>query len=299
MNPNITPTFTAVNPICSGQTLSALPTTSNNGITGTWSPALNNTATTEYTFTPSVGQCATITTLTITVNPNITPTFTAVNPICSGQTLSALPTTSNNGITGTWSPALNNTATTEYTFTPSVGQCATITTLTITVNTTPTPTGDNIQSFSVDNLNDVTLANLVVQPSNVIWYGTLLDALSGTNPLSLGTILENGENYFAVLVVNGCPSEPFEVSVNVTLGVNTFEEVALVAYPSPTRGLVYLNSKIDMINVSVFATTGQILTKQVVNATNHVVDLSGFENGIYYLRLEFKNGGKTIKIIKN
>src|SRR4030095_9694336 len=136
----VTPTFTAVAPICSGATLAALPTTSNNGITGTWSPALDNTATTTYTFTPTAGQCATTTILVITVNPNITPTFTAVAPICSGATLAALPTTSNNGITGTWSPALNNTATTTYTFTPTAGQCATTTTLTITVNPQVTPT---------------------------------------------------------------------------------------------------------------------------------------------------------------
>src|SRR6185295_9087951 len=122
----ITPTFNAVAPICSGATLSPLPTSSTNAtpITGSWSPSLNNTATTTYTFTPTAGQCATTATLTITVNPNITPTFNAVAPICSGATLSALPTTSNNGITGTWSPALNNTATTIYTFTPTAGQCA-------------------------------------------------------------------------------------------------------------------------------------------------------------------------------
>src|SRR5204863_2944144 len=126
VNPNITPTFNAVAPICSGATLSPLPTSSTNAtpINGSWSPVMNNTATTTYTFTPTVGQCATTTTLTITVNPNITPTFTAVTPICSGGTLSALPTTSNNGITGTWSPVLNNTATTIYTFTPTIGLCA-------------------------------------------------------------------------------------------------------------------------------------------------------------------------------
>src|SRR6185437_5091721 len=102
VNQKVTPTFAAVAPICSGATLAALPTTSTNNITGTWSPALNNTATTTYTFTPTAGQCAIPTTLTITVNPNITPAFNAVAPICSGATLSALPTTSNNGITGTW-----------------------------------------------------------------------------------------------------------------------------------------------------------------------------------------------------
>jgi gliding motility-associated-like protein len=82
VNPNVTPTFNAVAPICAGATLSALPTTSTNGITGTWSPALNNTATTTYTFTPSAGQCATTSTLTITVNPN----FSSVQNItqCSG-----------------------------------------------------------------------------------------------------------------------------------------------------------------------------------------------------------------------
>jgi hypothetical protein len=64
-----TPTFAAVAPICSGAILSALPILSENGINGTWSPALNNTTTTIYTFTPLAGQCATIANLTITVNP--------------------------------------------------------------------------------------------------------------------------------------------------------------------------------------------------------------------------------------
>ena len=140
VNPVVTPTFNAVAPICAGAPLSALPTTSLNGITGTWSPALNNTATTTYTFTPTAGFCANTATRTITVNPIVTPTFAAVSPICSGATLAAFPTTSLNGITGTWSPAPNNTATTTYTFTPTAGLCASTTTRTITVNPNVTPT---------------------------------------------------------------------------------------------------------------------------------------------------------------
>jgi hypothetical protein len=85
-----TPTFTQIPAICSGASLSALTTTSNNGYTGTWSPALNNTATTTYTFTPGAGQCANTATMTITVNTNVTPTFTQVPAICSGASLSNL-----------------------------------------------------------------------------------------------------------------------------------------------------------------------------------------------------------------
>ncbi len=134
VNP-LTATFDPVAPICSGGTLAALPTTSSNGVTGTWSPIINNTATTTYTFTPTAGQCdITPTNLTIVVNPLIA-TFDPVAPICSGDILADLPTTSTNGITGTWSPPINNTATTTYTFTPTSAQCATTpATLTIAVN---------------------------------------------------------------------------------------------------------------------------------------------------------------------
>src|SRR5690606_31224065 len=106
----ITPTFAQVAPICSGGSFT-LPNTSDNGYTGTWAPAINNAATTLYTFTPTAGQCVTTTTMTVTVDPQITPTFTQVAAICSGGSFT-LPTTSDNGFTGTWSPAINNTATT-------------------------------------------------------------------------------------------------------------------------------------------------------------------------------------------
>src|SRR4029077_12403948 len=140
INPNVLPTFAAVGPFCSGAVIPALPTTSIEGITGTWAPAINNTATTTYTFTPAAGQCATTATLIITITPNVTPTFAAVGPYCSGAVIPALPTTSTNGITGTWAPAINNTATTTYTFAPAAGQCATTATLIITITPNVTPT---------------------------------------------------------------------------------------------------------------------------------------------------------------
>ena len=130
-----TPTFNQVAPICPGVALANLPTTSNNGVTGTWFPNMNNLTTTTYTFTPSPGLCSGAVQMTIQIlSPTITPTFASVAPICPNGTLLNLPTTSNNGITGSWSPALNNTATTLYTFTPDIAQCALTTNLSIIVN---------------------------------------------------------------------------------------------------------------------------------------------------------------------
>jgi gliding motility-associated-like protein len=149
VNAPITPTFSQVAPICAGDVFT-LPTTSIEGVTGTWSPATNNTATTEYLFTPAAGQCATTSTMTVIVDDQITPDFTQVAPICAGETFT-LPTTSTNGITGTWSPAINNAATTEYTFTPAAGQCATTATMTVMVNTPTTPTFNQIGPFCEGN----------------------------------------------------------------------------------------------------------------------------------------------------
>ena len=161
VNPIITPFFSAVNPICSGDTLSNLPSTSSNGVTGTWSPAMNNTVTTNYTFTPDAGQCAVTSSIDIVVNPIITPSFSVVNPICSGDTLPNLPSTSSNSITGTWSPAMNNTATTNYTFTPDAGQCAENANMTIEVNSDTAPTFTQIPAIcSGDALSELlTISN--------------------------------------------------------------------------------------------------------------------------------------------
>ncbi|MCO5231931.1 MAG: M43 family zinc metalloprotease [Chitinophagales bacterium] len=158
VNSKTTPTFTQIQPICQGENIN-LPTYSNEQISGTWSPAVNSNATTTYTFTPNAGQCANSTTMTVTVNGKITPTFTQIQPICQGENIN-LPTYSNEQISGTWSPAVNTNATTTYTFTPNAGQCANTATMTVIVNGKTTPTFTQIQPVCQgENINLPTYSN--------------------------------------------------------------------------------------------------------------------------------------------
>lgn len=124
VNPILTPTFASVGPFCDGAAIPGFPATSLNGVTGAWSPTINNTQTTTYTFTPNSGNCAVTTTSTVVVNPILTPLFSVVGPFCSGETIPALPISSLNGVPGTWSPIINNTQTATYTFTPAPSACA-------------------------------------------------------------------------------------------------------------------------------------------------------------------------------
>jgi hypothetical protein len=148
-----TPTTFAPIAICLGGTVPALPATSIEGFTGTWFPAaIDNTQAASYTFTPTSGQCAAIGTLNVTLNPQITATFNPIS-LCVGGVAPALPATSLEGFTGTWSPAtIDNTQTVTYTFTPTAGQCASAGTLTITPtpNVTPVfPLGTSLTACAV------------------------------------------------------------------------------------------------------------------------------------------------------
>ena len=97
-------------------------------------------------ITPHANGCTgSAATYSIAVNPNATPQFNAVPSSCSGAALNPLPTVSNNGITGVWTPGLNNMQTTEYTFHPDAGQCtsATLVKLTIAINSNVTYYADS------------------------------------------------------------------------------------------------------------------------------------------------------------
>ncbi|KAB1155099.1 T9SS type B sorting domain-containing protein, partial [Flavobacterium luteum] len=197
---SITPTFDPIT-ICLGAPLS-LPSASLNEITGVWSPAIDNTKTTEYTFTPTSGNCSTETKLTVDVNPNITPTFNPIAAICSGGALLPLPTSSLNGISGTWFPDLNNTSTTDYKFTPSVGQCATTKDLTITVNN---------PSVSITAGCIATNYTLEAIPSeNNVTYSWFKDNAIVNNQSANKLVVKDLGSYKVVINSDGCDAEAIE-----------------------------------------------------------------------------------------
>ena len=137
-----TPTFSLTDTYCEGQTTDPLPTTSTNGITGTWDAAqIDNMSSGNYTFTPDASQCANPFILNVTITPNATPTFILTDTYCEGETTDLLPLTSNNGITGTWNIGqIDNMNSGNYTFTHDGGQCANIYILNVTITPNINPT---------------------------------------------------------------------------------------------------------------------------------------------------------------
>ncbi|MBS1600856.1 MAG: gliding motility-associated C-terminal domain-containing protein [Bacteroidetes bacterium] len=208
---NVTPTFPTVpNSVCQNATAPTLPTTSNEGITGTWSPTTINTTTignSIYTFTPTSGQCAGPLSMTITVANGITPTFTGIpNLICQNSSAAALPTSSNEGVSGTWNPSSINTSTpgtSVYTFTPSGGSCASPTSISITVTSGLTPTFPTVPASVCQNGTAPSLP----AASN--------EGITGTwSPSSINTSTLGTSAYTFTPSAGSCSSP---VSVNITV----------------------------------------------------------------------------------
>ncbi|MCD0467277.1 T9SS type A sorting domain-containing protein [Flavobacterium sp. ENC] len=337
ITPLVVPTFTTIAAICQGTVLADLPTISNNGITGTWSPALNNQATTTYTFVPELNACATQTTLEIVVTPavvisktitacgsyvwdynglkytesgtysvagatacesatlNLTitplavPTFTAIAAICQGAVLEALPSVSNNGITGTWSPALNNQATTTYTFVPELNACAVQTTLEIVINPAIDASVDYSNGILSSNMPNAAYQWIDCANNNAIIPGAVNQTYT---PATSGT--------YSVVVTSGSCSATSDCIKVTTLGRPDFEAISdLRIYPNPSHDVFNIQIG-STAKVDVYDNLGKQIRSENVSEGTSKLDLSEYPTGMYFLKITNENNEvKTVKVLKN
>ncbi|MFD2908327.1 gliding motility-associated C-terminal domain-containing protein [Flavobacterium ardleyense] len=203
-NTSTIPTFDAIVPICENTTAPVLATTSTNGITGTWSPAVvSNVNSGIYTFTPTTGQCASPIDVSITVNAKTVPSFVSLAPVCAGDVAPVLPSTSNNGITGSWSPAIvDNMNSATYTFTPDTGQCASVATLNVQVLATCT-FGTIASAVLLDNCTTTPSGTFFNTTSGSQAIGAATDIFPNSN---LGTYVQASGN----LMFNGAELRTFK-----------------------------------------------------------------------------------------
>jgi surface protein len=225
---------------------------------------------------------------------SVTPQFNNSTTYCEGATIPSLQTTSQEGISGVWSPALNSSQTTTYTFVPTEGQCATTSTTTIDIAPAPILTGTENQSFNTNSK----LADIVVSPTNVIWYATSIDAANNSNQLPLNTILQNGFTYFAVNDNGQCRSRPFAVTVAFNLSVDANNFSSFKYYPNPVSSDLFISAKNSIKNVEVYNLLGQLLISKVFDETSISIDLKELPAATYLVKVQAENLSREFKIIK-
>jgi hypothetical protein len=209
----VTPNFTPVAAICAGGTLAALPTTSTNGITGTWAPALDNTQTTTYTFTPTSGLCASSTTMTITVNPLPSVIANSNSPFCAGQAINLTATDGfsayawsgpNSFSNATQNPSISNAQAINagtYTVTVTDGNGCQTTSSTV-VSLTTSPTAGSNSPVCVGG--ELTLSTN--SATSYSWSGPNSFTSSVQNPTVSASATTSMAGMYTVSVIGSCAS---------------------------------------------------------------------------------------------
>jgi uncharacterized protein (DUF2141 family) len=272
VTPSVIPTFTAVSPICTGGALAALPTTSNNGISGSWSPAINNTATTTYTFTPTAGQCASPTTMSITVNLNNTVTPASSSPtVCINTAITNITHTTTGatgigaatglpaGVSANWSGntiTISGTPTASGTFNysiPLTGGCGTVNatgTITVTPNNTVTPASSSPTvciNTAITNITHTTTGATGIGAATGLPAGVSANWSGNTITIS-GTPTASGTFNYSIPLTGGCGT----VNATGTITV-TPNNTVTPASSSPT---VCINTAITNITHTTTGATG-------------------------------------------
>jgi gliding motility-associated-like protein len=237
--------------------------------------------------------------IVLNVSAVLSPTFAGIGPYCQDTTAPLLPSTSTEGISGTWDPASISTAnvgSSTYTFTPTGSQCASTSQIVIVVNPLPgltmgpgitivsgtstllnvTVTGDikTYQWTPSIGLSDATIKDPVASPSSTTIY--TLDITDDNNCKNNGSIK---------ITVSGGTSKisvPNAFSPNGD-GINDIWSITgLSAYPGAT--------------VDVFNRYGQL----VFHSENNNQAWDGTVNGkpvpvaTYYYIIDPKNSEKKI-----
>lgn len=237
----------------------------------------------EYTevFTGNNG-CDSTSVVNVIVEPKLVPNFSPVAEICDGETLSSLPTTSLNGVTGTWSPALNNEQTTTYTFTPATGQCAEDASMTIIVNSNPVLSSNTTNPSC--GIADGEIVLTATDGDSPYTY-----SLGGNNQGANGTFTNLEAGSFTALVTddNGCSS---------TLVISLSNEDGPGITSQTTENPSCFGEEDGEITLTVSGGTGNLTYEwtdsfgTVVGNSNVLTDVG---NGVYQVTVTDENGCTT------
>uniref|UniRef100_UPI00260DEFB6 T9SS type A sorting domain-containing protein n=1 Tax=Flavobacterium sp. TaxID=239 RepID=UPI00260DEFB6 len=272
-----------------------------NFVSGCTTEVLNLTITPSTTNTTTASACDSY---TWTVN-GTTYTTSGTYNFVSGCTTEVLNLTITPNTTNTTDVAACNSYTwavngTTYTTSGTynfVSGCSTEI-LNLTINSVATPTGNSTQTLSVTNTNDATIADIVVSPTNVIWYGSSADALAGINALDPTTVVTTGSTYYAVSVSGTCSSSPLAVTITVELGTEDFNNLNFSYYPNPTSDILNIKYSEVISEVSVTNLLGQAIFTRNTNSTEIQIDLSSLPTATYLVKVTSDGKSKIVKVIK-
>jgi gliding motility-associated-like protein len=293
------------------------------GINGVWSPAIDNTQTMTYTFTPYAGQCASITTMTVALVSASDADFT-ISSYCNGVGAAPIVTGLPGGVFSFNPPVSDGAVIDATTGLISNGVAATTYIVQYTLTGTCTVFSQELVSFvntpaipllSNDTTYCLTSTFVSMTATNsggtTNWYSdiTMTNLLgTGVNLLPSNTL--GASTYYVSENLQGCLSPIDSVLVTVN---DCYQFTTTSAFTPDGDGIndtwliAELSTRYPNNNVTIFNRWGQVL----YNSDGYLIPWDGrFDNkdlpvGSYYYIIDFNDALDTpnatgiVTIIRN
>ena len=85
---------------------------------------------------------------------------------------------------------------------------------------------------------------------------------------------------------------------NTVLGVESFTALDFDFYPNPTKDWITITANTSIQSIQLCDMQGRVLMTKKTDAVQETIDVSGYSNGIYFLKVNSISGEKIKKILK-
>ena len=146
-----------------------------------------------------------------------------------------------------------------------------------------------------------TLAGCGIEENNVFQSNYMMvyeDLMGGSEVLNPFNCTFTTENDIIYLTITNSLGDSATYSAT-TLGNSTQDQISFTIYPNPASNLIYFKgSKIKIQNFKIFNINGQQVLQSAFNPATGI-DVSHLTKGVYFIKVDTKDGSLMKKFIKN
>jgi hypothetical protein len=238
-------------------------------------------------------------TAVVTIGAAAEAMFSFGTVYCVGSAPDELPTTSDDGFTGTWSPATivtEDAGDIDYTFTPDASQCALETTISVTMNARPIVICPETMNIAVDE----PVAFTGHDPIGGVFTGIgVVGDTFDPNTLVNDTYVIT---YTYVDPITTCEDScQFNVIVDIPSNLNNVSTEGIGIYPNPNNGDFTINFKgiEGDVTYQVYDTKGSIIILEEISTDGNTVKEVAMDlaPGVYYIKIVTTNQTYVEKLV--
>lgn len=107
---------------------------------------------------------------------------------------------------------------------------------------------------------------------------------------------------YTVEIVDDCETSNLSVEVKSTVGLRNVSDLSSIkVYPNPSSGVFWIEKPtgLEQLTFEVYDVTGKTVLSNSSDKDKPSVDLSGYEKGVYILKVQSNNTSSTIRLVVN